>query len=109
MSAESRQARQLPRRGQSIAGFHQPVGQPHAQGLLPRDAAPSQDQVQRLALPDQARQPDGAQIDQRHPKAPAVDSQRGIPRHDAQVAPQRQFQAARYRVPFDGGDRRLRK
>jgi len=63
MSAESRQARQLPRRGQSIAGFHQPVGQSHTQGFFARDTASGQDQVQRLALSDQARQPDGPQID----------------------------------------------
>ena len=59
------------------------------------------------ALTDEARQTDGAAVDERHAPAPAVHAERGRLGGDAQVAPHRQFDAAGDGEAFDRGDDRL--
>ena len=54
------------------AGLDETVGKTDPFGLLARHAAAGQNHVHRPALTDQARQPDGAEIHERHAEAPAV-------------------------------------
>ena len=56
------------------------VSSPICQGLARVDHAPRQDQVQRPSQPDDARQPLGAAVDQRHAPAPLRDSRASSPR-----------------------------
>ena len=58
-------------------------------------------------MTDQARQPDGAEIDQRHAEAAAKDSENGVLGDDAHVRPQRQLHAAGHGETFNRGDHGL--
>ena len=60
-------------------------------------------------VPDEPRQPDRAEVDQRHAEAPAEHTEYRRRRGDAQVAPQRQLQPAGDGVALDGRDHRLRQ
>ena len=52
-------------------------------------------------------QPDRAEVDQRHAESPVEDAEGGVARGDAQVAPERELEAARDRVALDRRDHRL--
>ena len=58
-------------------------------------------------MPDQPRQPDGAEIDQRHAEAAAVDAEDRILGDHAHIGPQRQLHAAGHRKTFHRGDHRF--
>ena len=75
------------------------VARPIAQRLVGADRPAGEDQVERAALTDQARQAHRAAVDQRHAPAPAEDAERRVVGHDPQVAPERQLEPARDRVP----------
>jgi hypothetical protein len=83
------------------------LARPIRSASSPDTAAAGEDHVNRPALADQARQPDGAEIHERHAEAPAVHTERGTARRHPEIAPQREFQATGDRVAFDRGDRRL--
>ena len=98
---------QRPGFGQRLSLGYQTVGQPPVVGLAGADLAASQDHVEGAAVTDQPRQPHRAAVDQRHAPAPAKHAEPGALRGHAQVAPQRELEAARHGVPLDGGDHRL--
>ena len=60
-------------------------------------------------MPDEARQADGAAVDERDAPAAAEHAEHGVARGDAEIAPQRELETAGDRVPFDRGDHRLRE
>ena len=88
---------------------HQTVGKAHPQRLGAADRASGQNEVDRLRMTDQARQPDGAEIDQRHAEAAAEDAEGGVLGNDAHVGPQRQFHAAGHCKTLDRRDHGLRQ
>ena len=106
-----RKGRDLPgQRDRLRAGFafgHQAIGKAHAQRLGAADRASGQDEIDRLRMPDQPRQPDGAEIDQRHPEPAAEDAEGGVLGDHAHVGPQRQLHAAGHRKAFHRRDHRL--
>ena len=55
-------------------------------------------------MPDDARQAHGAEVAQRHPEAAAEHPEDGVLGGDAQVAPERELDAAGHGVALDGGD-----
>ena len=59
--------------------------------------------------PDDARQPLGPAVDQRHPPAPLEEAEGRGRRRQPQVAPERQLDPARQAPAVDRGDRRLRR
>src|SRR6266511_2703408 len=71
------------------------------------DRAAGEDQVHGPPVPDQAGEPDGAEVDQRHAGPPRQHAEHGALRGHAKVAPDRQLQAARHRRPLDRGQHRL--
>jgi hypothetical protein len=78
-----------------------------AMRFLCADRAAGEDHVECARMPDQAREPYRAAVDQRHAPAPAEDAEsRGL-LHHAQIAPQREFQPAGHRIARDRGDHRL--
>ncbi len=86
------------------------VTSPIASASAASTMRPRQDQVERRGpRPDDARQPLGAAVDQRHAPAALGEAERGRLGGDAQVAPERQLQPARQAPAGDGGDRRLRR
>ena len=100
-------ARQLLRRRARRPDGDDPVRQPHLQGLLRLHRAACEDQVERPRESDQARQADGAAVDQWNAPPPAEHPERRVLGDDPQVAPERQLQAPGHCVAFDGGDRRF--
>ena len=99
--------RELDRRVARPPALGQAVREAHAERLLARDAASGEDHVHRLAVADEPWQAHRAEVDQRHAPAPAEDAEDGVRGGDAEVAPQRQLESARDRVPLDRGDDRL--
>ena len=81
--------------------------QPEALGLLDVDHPAGDHEVERAPAADDARQPLGAAVDQRHAEAPLGEAEPGARRGDPQVAPQRELEAAGQAPAGDGGDRRL--
>src|SRR6202042_1680464 len=71
------------------------------------DAAPGENHVERMAHPDQARQPHRAAVDQGYPETPAIDAEDSVARGHAKVAPEGELKAARNRMTFDGCDDRF--
>jgi hypothetical protein len=55
-------------------------------------------------MTDQPRQPDGAEIDQRHAEAAAEHAEDGVLGDHAHIRPQRQFHAAGNRKTLDRRD-----
>jgi hypothetical protein len=108
-----RPLRQVPgqgeRRLQRRALGDQAVGEPHAQRFVAANAAPGEDHVQRVAVTDQPRQAHRTAIHQRHAPAAAEHAEHRILGRDAQIAPQRQFQATRHGVALDRRQDRLRQ
>ena len=91
----------------AVPGGHDAVGEPDRQRLGGADRAAVRIKVHRAADADEARQPDGAAVDQRHAPAPAEDAEDRRLLGDAQVAPERELEPACHRVPGDGRDHRL--
>src|SRR5581483_12338002 len=87
-----RKARQLVSepdgRGERLAARHEPVHEPHPHRLLARHAAPGEDHMQCMALADEPREPDRAEVDQRHAPATTEDAEDRIARGDAEIAPE---------------------
>ena len=83
------------------------VSRPIDSASLRVDHAAGEDHVERAAEADDAGQALGAAVDQRHAPAALRVAERGALGGDAQVAPQRQLQAAREAEAGDRGDRRL--
>ena len=80
----------LGQRNRVRAGFafgHQAVGKPYAQRLGAADRASRENEIDRLGMTDQSRQPDGAEIDQRHAEAAAEDAEYGVLGDDAHIGP----------------------
>ena len=90
-------------------GGHDLGQQAHRQRLLGWHHAAGEDQVERAAEADDARQPLGAAVDQRHAPAALGEAERGALGGDPQVAPQRQLEAAGEAPAGDRGDRGLRR
>src|SRR5262245_32685678 len=88
---------------------HDPVRETHHARLVAGDAAAGEDQVERVRVADQAGEPDGAAVDQRHAPAAAEHAEDGVLGGDAQVAPERELEPARDGVPLHRGDHRLRE
>src|SRR3546814_18545091 len=80
--------------GQRLAGSGEAVDQAHGPGLLALHATAGEDEVEGVAVADEAGQPDGAAVDQGHAPAAAVDAEGGGGGGDPQVAPDRQPQTA---------------
>jgi len=97
----------LLRGGQRLPGRYDAVGEPDRGRLGRVDRAPGEDHFHRPAGADQPGQAHGAAVDQRDAPATAEHAEHGGLVGDPQVAPQRQFQAARHRVPRYRGDDRL--
>src|SRR5258708_18724898 len=93
--------------GERLAFGHQPVGEPPLESLARADLAASQDHVERTAVTDQARQTNGAAVDQRDAPAPAEHAEPGPLGRHPQVAPQRELEPARHGITFNGGDHRF--
>ena len=83
------------------------VTSPMAEGFAGGDRSPGEDQVQGAPQAHDARQPDGAAVDQRDAPSAAEDAECRFGIGHAQVAPERQFEAAGDRVAVDRGDHRL--
>ena len=83
------------------------LARPMRSASSPLDAAAGEDEVERVAVADQARQANGAAVDERHAPAPAEHAEHRVARRDPQVAPERELEAARHRVALDRGDHRL--
>ena len=80
-----------------------------SRALLRRHFAPRENDVERPAPSDDARQPHRAAVDQRHAPAPAVNAHVGALLHHADVAPERELHAAGDRRPRHRGDHGLRR
>ena len=67
--------------------------------------------IRSMALlgPDQPRQPHRSAVDQRHAPATAEHPEDRVVRRDPEVAPGRELEPARHRVPLDRRDHRLRQ
>ena len=99
-------------RARSASASARPFGtrrfaRPSARASSPLDAAAGEDQIEGVAVADQAREAERAAVDERHAPAPAVDAEDRVLRRHAQVAPQRELETARDGVPLDGGDHGL--
>ena len=77
------------------------------QRLLGADGAAGQDQLERAAVADDARQTDRAEVDQRHAETAIEEAEDRGARRNPEVAPQRELHPARDRGAFDRGDHRL--
>src|SRR6266446_2589070 len=86
---------------------HEPIRDPHAQRLLARDAPAGQDQVEGVAVAEEAREPDRPAVHERNPPTTAEDAEHRVLRGDAQIAPSGELEPAGDRVPLYGGDDRL--
>ena len=93
--------------GPRLAHRDDAIGEADSLGLTGVYRAAGEDQVECPAHPDQARQPDVAAVDQRHAPAATEDAEDRVLLDDAQVAPERQLEAAGHRIAGDGGDHRL--
>src|SRR2546422_1461944 len=71
------------------------------------DSAAGQDEVHRVAVPDQPGQTDRAQVEQGDSKAAAEYPENRVDCCDAEVAPERELEASGDRVAFDGRQHRL--
>src|SRR5215218_4064146 len=91
-------------RGAALAIRHHTLAQTDTMAFIRHHLASCEDEIQRGAASDNARQPHGAPIDQRHAPAPAIHAHVGALFHHAQVAPQRQLHAARDRRAGNCGD-----
>ena len=74
-----------------------------------RDRPAGEDQVERASHADDARQADGAAVDERDAPTPAEHAEHRILLDHPQIAPQRELEPAGHGVPGDGGDHRLRQ
>ena len=90
-----------------LAGGHDLGHQAHRQRLVGVDDPAGEDQVQRAAHPDDARQALRAAVDERHAPAALGEAERRALGGDPQVAPQRELEAAGQAPAADRGDRRL--
>ena len=86
---------------------HDAVGEADGQRLGRADCAPGEDHVERTPVADEPGQPDGAAVHERDAEAAAEDAEDGALRGHAEVAPERDLQAAGDGVALDGGDDRL--
>ena len=91
-------------RRQGLTRRDDAVDEAHPLRLDPVDATPRQDQVAGPAVPDQARQADRPEVDERHAEAPAVHAEHGIRGSDPQVAPQGELEPAGNCGTLDRGD-----
>jgi hypothetical protein len=89
------------------AGLHDLGQQAHSQRLGVLDDAPGEDEVQAATQADDAGQALRSAIDERDPPAPLGEAELRPLGRDAQVAPQRQLQAAGQAPAGDRGDRGL--
>ena len=74
--------------------MHTRLARPISAASSARTGAAGEDQVERAALADQARQAHRAAVDQRHAPAAAEDAEHRVFVGHAQVAPQRQLEPA---------------
>src|SRR4051794_27113405 len=81
--------------------------QAHPVGLARLDHPAGEDEVERSAEADDARQALGAAVDEGDPPAALREAERARGAGDAQVAPERQLEAAGQAPALDGGDGRL--
>jgi hypothetical protein len=68
---------------ESAPGFDKPVDEADLQCFHRRDRAAGEDEVERPALADHARQPDRAHVDQRNAEAPVEHTERCVAGRDA--------------------------
>ena len=105
--ARRARARACERGVERAARFGQAVGEAHAQRFVAADTASGEDEIERVRVADQAREPHRAAVDERHAPTPAEHAEHRVARRDPQVAPQRELEPARDRVALDRGDHRL--
>jgi len=89
------------------ARFDESLDQADLQGLDRGYRAAGEDEVERSALTDHARQADRSHVDQRHAETPVEHAKRRVAGGDAKVAPERQLEPAGHGVALDRGDHRL--
>ena len=90
-----------------LALRHEAIGEAHAQRLFSAHRSAGENEIHRLRMPDQPRQPYGAEIDQRHAEAAAIDAEDRILGDHAQIGPQRKLHAAGHRKALHRGDHRF--
>ncbi len=98
---------QCGRCGERLARRDQAVGEPHPQRLLAAHAAAGEDQVEGVAVAEQAGEADRAAVHQRNAPAAAVDAEHRVLGRHPQVTPRGELEAAGDGVALDGGDHRL--
>src|SRR5262245_25735792 len=96
--------RQLLRLGPRSALGGQILAQSDVQAFRGRDLAPREDDLERAALPDNARQAHGTPVDQRHAPAPTVDAEISVFGHHPEITPQAHLHAAGNGGTLDGGN-----
>src|SRR6266487_1813040 len=87
--------------------WHKPVGKSHHQGLLPRNASPSEDQVQCMTMPDEAWQAHRSAIGERHTPATTKHAKDRILGCHTQIAPESQLKATSDRISFNCSNHRF--
>ena len=104
-----RSARRGPPRLECRARGDDAVDEADALGLGRVELAAGEDEVERAAEADDARQPVGAAVDERHAPPPLEAAEaRGLARN-AEVAPRRELDATGDAPPLDRRDHRLRQ
>src|SRR5213593_845688 len=81
---------------------HQPIRDAHPERLLPLYSAARQDEVHRVAVPDEAWKPHSAEIEQGHTEPATEHPEHRILRCDAHIAPERQLEASSDCVALHG-------
>src|SRR5512144_2737952 len=90
-----------------LTPLNQTIHESHPLRFVARHTSSRQDQVESVALPDEAWQPYGAEVNKRHAPAAAEYAEDGVTRGHAHVAPARELQSSCYRKTFNGGDHRF--
>ena len=100
---------QVDRDSKRLAMGSQAVDETHRQGLGSADSASGEEQVEGVALADQAGEPDRPTVDQGHAEPPAVHAEHGVSGRHAQVAPKGELEPTGNGVALDRGDDGLRE
>ena len=87
-----------------LAFGYETVGEAHAQRLRAADRTSGENEIDGLRMANQSRQPDGAEVDQRHAESAAEDAEGGVVGDHAHVGPQRQLHSAGHRKAFHRRD-----
>src|SRR5262249_21329797 len=100
-------AREVVRGAMDGAARNDTVCQPPRERLLGANRAAGENHVESTTVADQAWESDGTAVDEWNPPAAAEHAELCRLVHDAQIAPQRELEAAGDGVPVHCGDHRL--